>query len=80
MKVQYFRGTINEEFWPACASGFRLLEVKVGRKWVRGREASNWHRAFKKVRYSVWEAAVSKQSYYPLSEISKPKYLKKRRK
>ena len=81
MKVQYFSGMISEEFWPACASGFRLLEVKVGRKWVYGREVSNSPRAFKKVRYSVWEAAASrKKGQYPLTEISKPKFLKKKKK
>lgn len=82
MKVQYFSGVISEEFWPACASGFRVLEVKVGRKWVYGREVSNWPRAFKKVRYSVWEAAASsrRRGQYPLIEISKPKFLKKNKK
>ena len=81
MKVQYFSGVISEEFWPSCASGFRVLEVKLGRKWVRGREASNSPRAFKKVRYSVWEAAASrKKGQYPLIETYKPKFLKKKNK
>ena len=76
MKLRYFSGFIDESFWSSCPSGFRCIVVKVGRKWVYGKEARLHPLNFKRIRRSVWNNCLDKKRL-PLTEIKKPKFLSK---
>ena len=72
---RYFSGFMDESFWPSCPSGFRCIVVKIGRKWVYGKEVSVHPSNFKRIRRSVWDNCLNKKRL-PLTEIKKPKFLK----
>ena len=64
MKLRYFSGFIDESLWPACPSGFRCIVVKVGRKWVYGKEARVYPLNFKRIRRSVWDNCLKTITSY----------------
>lgn len=78
MKVRYFRGNIGDELWPNCGCGWRTIEVTIGHKWVRAREAVQWHTPRKRISRRVWDAMCNNKRL-PLVERDKPKHLRKRK-
>ena len=76
MKTKYFRGMIGDQLWPNCGCGFRTIEARVGRKWVRAREAVGWSgNRSKRISRKAWDAMCN-QKHLPLVERDKPKYMK----
>ena len=58
---------LMDELQPHVGSGFRVVEAKVGHKWVRVRDAARAKFSptnFKRIKRKDWDTIVTKSRYY----------------
>ena len=60
MNMQYFKIMLGDELWPGVSCGQRIVEAKIGHKWVRVREAVAWSTNRKRVSRKIWDTLKAK--------------------